>query len=113
VAIVLTLRAYAYVNNGRWVADCPRPHCNNAVTVEPTQSTFYCAGRGGCQLVAPLAWPLDVKEIWSALMARPVPATRNWAPAGHRQAIVTGHPDGQTAADLRDETARYTETEGV
>lgn len=104
-----TNAAYAYCNIGRWVADCPRPHCNNAIALEPRQTTYHCGGVDGCQIVAPIVWPAEADDIWEALAERPVPATRNWAPAGHWQAVVTGFPGGQTASDLRAETAEHAE----
>lgn len=107
---LLTVRAIAYVNHGRWCADCPRPYCSNAVKLEPGQTTFHCGGVDGCKLIAELEWPVGAGEIWEALAERPVPGTRNWAPAGHRQALVTGHPNGQTVAQLRDETREHEET---
>lgn len=106
---LLTACAVAYVNYGRWCADCPRPHCANAVKLEPHQATFHCGGPDGCQLMAEIEWPVDADEIWEALAERPVPATRNWAPVGHRQALVTGFPSGQTVAQLRDETHEHEE----
>lgn len=104
------MKAIAYINHSRFVADCPRPHCANAILLEPKQTTFHCGGSDGCQLLADVEWPPNADEILAALMERPVPSTRNWAPAGHRQAIVTGFPNGQTVAELRAETHEY---EGV
>lgn len=105
--LTTTGAARAYVNHGRWVADCPRPYCGNAVALEPRQTTFHCGSAGGCQLIAEVVWPSDADEIWAALAVRPVPTTRNWAPAGHRQALACHVPDGQTVADLVAETAEY------
>lgn len=107
-----TPMAYAYCNIGRWIADCPRVHCSNAIALDPQQESFHCGGQDGCQIIAPVVWPADIDEITAALMERPVPATRNWAPAGHWQATVTGFPVGQTAAELRAETVEHAETEG-
>lgn len=102
-----TLMAQAYINHDRWVADCPRKYCTNAVQLEPRQTTFHC--EGGCNLVTPIEWPADADELWEALQQRPVPATRNWAPPGHRQALVTGFPEGQTVDDLIAETHEFQE----
>lgn len=106
---LVTTRARAHVNHGRWVADCPWAHCNNAVALDPGASTMHCLG--GCLAVARVEWPPDPDGIWDALAARPVPATRNWAPAGHRQSVACGFPDGQSAAELRSETAEHTRDE--
>ncbi|XTZ17041.1 hypothetical protein ACQSSU_06590 [Micromonospora echinospora] len=96
--------AAAYVNHGRWIADCPRLHCGNAEKLTPRQTTLHCSN---CLLLSEVAWPPDPDRIWAALEARPVPQTRNWAPAGHRQAIACGVPDGQTVADLITENREH------
>ena len=96
--------ALAYVNHGRWIADCTRPHCNNAEKLEPRQAMFHCVN---CHQIAPVTWPADADEIREVLDRRPVPQTRNWAPAGHRQALACGVPDGQTVADLLAENDEY------
>lgn len=98
--IVASLAARAYCNHGRWVADCPRQYCGNAIALLPKETQFHCAGEGGCQLLTEVEWPRDADAIWEALDVRPVPGTRNWAPAGHRQAIACNVPDGQTVAEL-------------
>lgn len=101
--------AQAYVNRGAWVADCPAG-CGSAMGLKPKETTYVCgvvdAGelKGGCGACAAVAWPSQAVWIWDALVRRPNRVTRNWAPPGHRQAIVTGHPQGQTVADLIAET---------
>ena len=107
MAQLLTARARARVNHGRWIADCPRRYCANAVKLQPGQATFHCAGDGGCQQVAPVEWPADADGIWTALCERPVPSTRNWYPPGHVEAVRLGLPHGQTPAELRDEQRAY------
>lgn len=97
---LLTTLARAYVNCGRWIADCPREHCTNAIALTPKQVQFFCEHEGGCRLLTEVEWPADADAIWEVLKARPVPGTRNWAPAGHRQAIVCGLPLGQTVDAL-------------
>jgi hypothetical protein len=99
--------AYAYVNHGRWIADCTRRHCANAESLSPKQTMLHCSN---CRLLAEVVWPPDPDAITDALAVRPVPQTRNWAPAGHRQALATRHPDGQTVADLIAETHEHEET---
>src|SRR5512134_438542 len=96
-SMLLTRRAYAYVNHGRWIADCPFPDCGNAEKLQPRQSTFYCTN---CRFVGDVVWPGDADGIDAALSQRPVPQTRNWAPGGHRQAVSSGFPSGQSVADL-------------
>lgn len=107
MAQLLTTRARARVNHGRWIADCPRPHCVNAIRLEPKQATFHCSGEGGCQMVADVEWPADADDIWQALLERPVPGTRNWYPPGHTEAARLGLPHGQGADDLRAEHRQH------
>jgi hypothetical protein len=104
MAHLITTRARARVNYGRWIADCPRAHCANAMRLEPRQATFHCGGEGGCQMVAPVEWPADADGIWEALLERPVPGTRHWYPSGHPEAVKLSIPHGQSVAELRDET---------
>lgn len=99
----------AYVNHGRWIADCPRPYCGNALKLLPRQTQFYCAPEGGCQQIAEVLWPADADGITAALEVRPVPTTRNWEPVGHRQAKACGVVGGQSVADLHSETSEHLE----
>lgn len=101
---LLTASAQAYINHGRWVVDCVRPHCANAEKLTPRQQVVHCSN---CLLVQQVTWPADPDGIWDALAVRPVPQTRNWAPAGHRQALTCGVPDGQSIADLLAETREH------
>jgi hypothetical protein len=101
--------ATAYVNNDRWVADCPRPYCGNALELELRQPSYYCVSSSGgcCGLHCPIVWPSDAEQLWAELARRPVAQTRNWAPAGHWQAIARNLDITQTVADLRQEFAAY------
>ena len=94
----------AYVNHGRWVADCVREFCNNAMRLEPRQAAYRCSN---CGLDAAIEWPADADEIWRVLERRPVPQTRNWFPAGHDLAVRAGCPHGQTVADLLAENEEH------
>lgn len=94
----------AYVNHGRWVANCCREYCNNALELEPRQARFQCRN---CGIVAGVVWPPDADEIWAALERRPVPQTRNWFPADHDLAVRAGCPHGQTVADLLAENEQH------
>jgi hypothetical protein len=95
------VHAVAYINSGRWIADCPRPFCTNAMMLEPGQSQFRC--QSGCWLEASVEWPPDGQALWDELMRRPVASTRNWAPAGHPMARACHVETTETAADLRRE----------
>lgn len=105
--MLLIARARAYINKGRWVADCPQPYCNSALALDLGQTQFACRDPL-CRVLSEVEWPANADELFSALRERPNPDDRDWAPAGHRQAFATGFPEGQTAAELRDET-RYLE----
>jgi hypothetical protein len=70
--------AYAYANHGRWVCDCPRPWCTNAMQVWPGDETFECAGPDSCGWTCPIVWPPDPAAIEVLLSARPAASTRNW-----------------------------------
>jgi len=100
----------ARMNHGRWIADCPRPYCTNAMRLTLGQITFHCAGEGGCGMHAAVAWPDSAELIQAVLEQRPVPGTRNWYPAGHPEAVRLGLPHGQSVSDLREETRQH---EGV
>jgi hypothetical protein len=81
------MTAVAYANWGRWVADCPRPHCGSAETLTLNQPWFTC---GYCGAQAPIGWPPDAEQIEKVLAARGNPRWMNWLP-------------GETTADLHAE----------
>lgn len=91
--------ARAYVNWGKWVADCPAG-CGGAMALNPHQGLFHC---GECQHMATLEWPNNVDEIWEALEERPFARIKNWFPPNHELAILSGEPHGQSAEELRQE----------
>lgn len=99
---LVTTGARAYVNFGRWIADCPM-ECGNAAALEVNQTTFYCSPPGGCGHMGEVVWPTNAPEIWDALEERPMPKTRNWFPHNHNLALKSGCPHGQTPKELRDE----------
>ncbi|WP_326564562.1 hypothetical protein [Micromonospora peucetia] len=98
----MTVPAWAYLNWGRWVADCPGPACTSAVALQHGQTTAGCIE---CHLVAPVRWPDDVPDLERVLWRRPEPANRNWFPLEHPFALAAGLPHGQTVADLEAESA--------
>ena len=100
---IITCMARAYVNYGRWVADCP-VECGCALELKPRQMTFACVE---CHTVTQVEWPDNPDEIWEALSERPAPRTRNWYPKDHDLALRANLPHGQTVQDLRDETVAH------
>lgn len=118
----------AFVYAGHWAADCGNSElCYGAEALWCCGPCgFHPAGIGSwrqreilcpsCGTTSEVIWPADAEEIDRVLSLRPVPGVRNWAPGGHRQAVVastTGetHPMGQTVAELRQENrARNWET---
>lgn len=92
----------AYVNHGRWVADCSRPGCAGAESLAPRQTGFHCSN---CHQLDEVVWPADAADIWDVLQERPIPQTRNWYPAGHPLAVRFRLEHGQSVEDLRREHA--------
>src|SRR4051812_6001871 len=86
----MTLAAVAYMSWGMWVARCPRPGCPNAErrgrcddgTVGGLRAEHFECRRayGGCGLRCAVEWPADIANLERVLLARPVPANRNWTP---------------------------------
>lgn len=88
----------AYVDRGRWVADCP--HCNGGIAIHPEWQVAPC---GTClrvyrRVTVPARW----QDIEAVLMARPM-LHQNWhsADVRTRRAALSGR-DGRVA--LPDET---------
>lgn len=64
---------FAYVNHGRWVADCP---CGGAELVTETRP-LLC---GSCGMVRRVVWPPDAEDIENLLAVRVDEKTQNWNP---------------------------------
>lgn len=82
----------AFVAQGKWVVDCPDCGRNRSM-VWVNDLIYMCpacwnAGTGGHW--RPVVMPSDAADIEAALLARPLPQSRNMVP-------------GETAADLRHE----------
>lgn len=103
MSTLITNRARAYINFGRWVADCPSD-CGSALQLQPGQTLFPCEE---CRRFAEIDWPDDPDGLWEALQRRPAPRNRNWFPSGHVLALKAGLPHGQSVQDLIDETAEH------
>lgn len=66
--------AYAFVNEGRWIATCPAAGCTGAEFVREGQP-LLCAS---CGAVSQVVWPDDVEGIERALSCRPYRQNQNW-----------------------------------
>jgi hypothetical protein len=106
MAHLITTQARAYINFGRWVAECPL-ECGNALALQPNQVQFFCAPPGGCGHAGSIEWPDDAQGLWDALEGR-APKNKNWFPPSHNLAIRANCPHGQTPEQLRDETEEMT-----
>lgn len=103
---LITTQARAYVNFGRWIAECPLG-CGNALELQKGQAQFFCNPPGGCGHVGSVDWPSNPDELWEALDGR-APKNRNWFPSEHPLALKANCPHGQTPQELRDETEEMT-----
>lgn len=88
---------FAYVNHGRWLADCP--FCRQTQVASKTDQRLFCCaeGCGNAQVggaFVKVAWPKDADKIEAELLKRATPDHRNWTP-------------GETVRDLRNENAQY------
>lgn len=74
--------ALAYVNHGRWVADCPTDFCGGAVPLLPGHP-FLCGNclNAECGFRYRLVeWPAERGHIEEILSERLLPETANWRP---------------------------------
>lgn len=73
---------HAYVNHGRWVADCP---CGGALIVSSREPWFWCTDCGNVandHKWRHVIFPRQKKLIETVLMARPRSDNRNWRKGG-------------------------------
>lgn len=102
-----SLVAVAFMSWGKWVAHCPRPGCPNAEMFGRCDDGsigglrgdhFECRIAdyvdgikrvyGGCGLKCEVEWPANIADLERVLLARPVPATRNWTPGETLEGLV-------------------------
>jgi hypothetical protein len=112
-------KALAYLNHGRWVADCPEPGCTDARLVyEVNPQTGIPTGRRLTEDVCANGHPFEIvmppaefeAQVVAELANRPFDADRAWYPDGHMRAVLAGLPTGQSVADLareNDEVTRF------
>ena len=72
----------AYMNHGRWVADCS---CNNGILVRPANREAWCSL---CHTESGIRWPDDPDAIERTLSARP-PLNRNWVPGETTEKLLS------------------------
>lgn len=101
--------AAAYYNWGRWIVDCPEPGCTDARAVyHPTtgarQTHDVCANGHPIQIDMPPP-PVEA-QIGAVLSERAVEADRSWYPTGHRRAVLSGLPTGQSVKELAEENRK-------
>lgn len=109
------MKTQAFYNWGRWVALCPHPRCTDAVALYP-QSPYppyalspdpvfeqRCARGHEMTIEAPDE--TTRARIETALAERELDADRSWYPKGHPAALMYHQPDGQSIAELQQETA--------
>lgn len=107
-------QALAYLNGGRWVADCPEPGCKDARLVYevdprtggPTGRKLtedVCAAGHGFEIVMPP--PEFEAQVMAAVADRAEDADKAWYPKGHVRAALAGLPTGQSIDDLVQENA--------
>jgi hypothetical protein len=74
--------AYAVVNHGRWIVNCPSQSCAGAQYASFDDQMFWCVDcnnqETGGQWI-PVIWPPSVADIEGALSLRPI-QSRNWVP---------------------------------
>ncbi len=66
----------AYMNHGRWIADCPGP-CSGGAVAMPGLECDECHVLGYYTMVIPVL-PTNADEIEEAMSIRPEARTRNW-----------------------------------
>ena len=70
----------AYVNEGRWVVDCPCSSAQLACRTDPRFFCYECGNSWADGKWATVIWPAEQDEIERLLLQRPDPRTRNWEP---------------------------------
>ncbi len=93
------MKAYARLNHGRWIVDCPLPTCSSATMVAKGRKTYRCPcpdtlvcvhpkprmvahGKGErpeCGQRWTIVWPDNLADIEALMRGRPGPNC-NWEP---------------------------------
>lgn len=82
--------AYARVDDGRWIADCPWM-CGAAFNLPQGATWFWCTecAGGGAGLAAGLVWPDGLDKLTTNLESLP-PMLQHWPCAGCRGRLSAG-----------------------
>jgi len=76
------VRAFAVINAGRWLVQCPFPGCNGAQYASLTDQRFWCIdcqNQAVSQKWVEVKWPENTDALELALSNRPKSA-QNWLP---------------------------------
>ena len=92
----------AFLNWGRWVAECSDPDCLDARELTPGETSMRCI----LGHPSTVQWPGNASAIADAVAIRPA-KNRNWFPDGHPLATAAGWPTGQTVEELHEETRTF------
>lgn len=91
----------AYLNWGRWVAECSVPDCFDAAELPIGETGMRCVlGHRSS-----VKWPPNARALEQAVAERQE-QNRNWFPLGHPVGEALGVA-GQTPDDLREETRLF------
>lgn len=81
--------AVAYVNQGRWVADCPT--CRGSELVDPDENFFFCLScfnRAIANRARRVTFPDFIREIDRVISVRPL-RNQNWFPQETLEQLLT------------------------
>jgi len=95
--------ALAYLNWGRWVADCPEAGCFDARAVyhpETGQRQAEDVCKNGHPFRIDMPPPSLEAQLLAAVVERQNDADRSWYPKGHPRATLAGLPTGQSVTEL-------------
>jgi hypothetical protein len=115
------MTAEAYLNHGRWVADCPASGCTDARAVYPEDANgvpspspiLDQACKRGHQFRIVMPPPQLEAQIVAAVDDREVDADKSWFPKGHQWAELGGFPTGQSPKELVAEGKHVREHRGA
>lgn len=102
------MHAVAYIDWGRWVANCPAPPCSNALKIQQGQEQWECRYQisddpptyGGCGTRAPIDWPADPAAVMAPLLTLSE-ADRHWHPDDDRRREAQEKEQAETDAAMQ------------